>query len=241
MNPFYEKFIQKDVDETILKNSQYKMSFEDHFWLLACMALYYEQNNQDFLEQKCLSKACDLNYLYHAYLYFDSQKVLPKSYQPYLALFEHPMKNDQLEEMIQKCNKKARKTNGLGFAWYSLFTILMIPLTFLFALVFHWDATLSAFLSLGIVTLGQLFFTNYRKNQKQRKDFLQQEQMPKEVKQIFSSIQKYEQIFQDPNYIALLRAKPEETEQIVQCIKEHRIYQPPQKEKKNKKQKPVVK
>ena len=234
MNPFYEKFNNQDIDESIFKISQKKMTFEDSFWHLACMALYYKNNNNDFLEKRCLSKACDLNYIYNAYLYFDKCEFLPKTYQQYIKPFEHSMKNDQLELMIKEQNKKSRKFDGLGFGLYSLFTLLMLPLTLLFVFVFKMETTLSAFLSLGIVCVGQFVFTNYRRRKKQRNEMMQENNIPRELKQIFQQLQKYEQIFQEQNYVYLLHSSKEEEKNIIQCIKEHKIYQPPKKEKKKK-------
>ena len=77
MNKYYEKFINEEIDETLLKVNNNSLSFEDHFWHFACLSLYYKNKNGFYMFKKSLSCACDLNYIYNALLYFEAFNVLP--------------------------------------------------------------------------------------------------------------------------------------------------------------------
>ena len=84
MNKYYEMFINEKIDDSIFKVNTKSLSYEDYFWLFACMSVYYKNNKDYYMFKKSLSAACDLNYFYNALLYFDAFEVLPINYKKYL-------------------------------------------------------------------------------------------------------------------------------------------------------------
>ena len=66
------------------------------------------------------------------------------------------MKDDKIESLIGYANKKDKKKNGLNFLWYSLGSILIIPLMLLFVFVFKMDTTVAAVAAIIFIFLSQL-------------------------------------------------------------------------------------
>ena len=52
---YYKLFNEGNIDESILKESVGGWSFEDHYWHMACLTMYYKNTNQEHLEKNCLS------------------------------------------------------------------------------------------------------------------------------------------------------------------------------------------
>ena len=127
-NKFYDLYINDNVDESILDAKMCGASFEDHFWHLACLSLYYEKQKDEYIEKYCLSTLCNLNYVYSAMLYFNKYDVLPSAYKSYLKPFVNTMRNDKTEARIAYYNKKDKNGNVKSAMRYSLMTLISIPI-----------------------------------------------------------------------------------------------------------------
>ena len=91
MNKYYEMFINDNVDDSIINVNPNSLSYEDRFWHYVCLSCYYQKHNNKYMRKKSLSAACDLNYYYNAFIFYNAYGVLPKKYEKDMKKFEHPM------------------------------------------------------------------------------------------------------------------------------------------------------
>ena len=150
-NKYYEQFISEDFGKEILDAKMTNASFEDHFWHLACLSVYYKKENDAYLEKMCLRKLCDLNYAYSAMIYFHKYEVLPKRFLQYLTSFENNMVDDKLEARIQYYNKVDKKKNLKKYALYASTSLICIPLMLFLVFVCKLDTTISMLISIGSI------------------------------------------------------------------------------------------
>lgn len=232
MNKYYEMFMNDKVDETLFKVNNNALTFEDHFWHYACMSLYYKQKNDYYMHKKCLTAACDLNYYYNAFLYFDAFNVLPQNFKKCVKPFEHKMKNDKLEDLIAQANKYDKKDMKKGFLLYSLGSLLIIPLMLILVLL-GIDTTIAAIISIVILFFGQSFINPLIKQRKQVKNMKRDTLLTKEEKSYFNYVFSFDTIMRNEKYIALIKAKnDEERDMIIDLIKTNRPLPAQTKEKK---------
>lgn len=220
MNKYYEKFINEEIDETLLKVNNNSLSFEDHFWHFACLSLYYKNKNDFYMFKKSLSCACDLNYIYNALLYFEAFNVLPNNFKKHIKNFEHKMKDDKIESLIAYANKKDKKKNGLNFLWYSLGSLLIIPLMLLFVFVFKMDTTIAAVVSILFLFLSQTFTSPMIKRNQELKNAKRNSELSKAEKDYFNYLLPFNNLLYQEKYLAMIRSETdEEREMIVKAIK----------------------
>ena len=210
MNKYYEMFINDNVDETLLKINSNALSFEDHFWLCACLAVYYDKHNDFYMHKKYLSAACDLNYYFNALVYFDAYKVLPNRFQKYLVRFEHKMKDDKLEAMIDAANKKDKRKLRNTFMIYSFASLLIIPLMFLLVFAFKIDTTVAAVISIVILLIGQVMVNPMVRNKRQKEAYRRDSQISKAEREYFNFLVPFNSLVNDEKYLALIKADTDE-------------------------------
>lgn len=220
MNKYYEKFINEEIDETLLKVNNNSLSFEDHFWHFACLSLYYKNKNDFYMFKKSLSCACDLNYIYNALLYFEAFNVLPNNFKKHIKNFEHKMKDDKIESLIAYANKKDKKKNRLNFLWYSLGSLLIIPLMLLFVFVFKMDTTIAAVVSILFLFLSQTFTSPMIKRNQEMKNAKRNSELSKAEKDYFNYLLPFNNLLYQEKFLAMIRSETdEEREMIVKAIK----------------------
>ena len=223
MNKYYEMFINDNVDESILKINHHSLSFEDHFWHFACMSLYYKNNKQFYLHKKCLISACDLNYYYNAMYFFDAHKVLPNNYKKYVKPFEHQMKNDKLEELIKQTNKRDKKEHMKDFLWYSLASLLVLPLMLILVFIFKMETTTAAIIAIIGLLLGQTFASPFTKQRKQIKYQKIEANISKEERMYFDYLMMFDNLLKDRKLVALIKSETDEEKNIIiDCIKKNK-------------------
>ena len=215
MNKYYEMFINENIDESILKVNPNSLSFEDHFWHYACMSILYKNKKEFYLHKKCLSSACDLNYFYNAMLYFKAHDVLPLNFQKYVKDFEHKMKDDKLEDLILKANKKDKGEIGKDFLIYSLGSLLVIPIMLLLVFVFKLDTSAAAVISILALLLGQGLVSPFRKQRKEMKRMQREQTLTKEEKTFFDYKLIFYNLMNDPKLVALIKAEDDEEKNII--------------------------
>ena len=220
MNKYYEMFINGNIDDSILKTNPSSLSFEDHFWHFACMSIYYKNKNDFHMFKKSLASACDLNYIYNALLYFEAFNVLPQNFKKHLKNFEHKMKDDKIEDLIAYANKQDKKKMRKNFLFYSLGSVLIIPLMLLFVFVFKLDTTVAAFSSIIFLFLSQTFISPMMKRRQELKIAKRNSEMTKEEKSFFNYLLAFNNLLYQEKYIALIKSETdEERTLIVKAIK----------------------
>ncbi len=220
MNKYYEMFINEKIDATIFKVNTKSLSYEDYFWLFACMSVFYKNNKDYYMFKKSLAAACDLNYFYNALLYFEAFDVLPISYKKYIKNFEHKMKDDKIEALIAYANKIDKKQSGKNFLWYSLTSILVIPLMLILVFVFNFNTTIAAVASIIFLFVSQTFMSPMMKQRKETKNAKRDSELPKDIKAIFKFILIFQNLIYTEKYMALIASETdEERDIIVKCIK----------------------
>ena len=235
MNKYYEMFINDNVDESLFKINSNALTFEDHFWHYACMSLYYKKHNDYYMHKKCLTAACDLNYYYNAFLYFDAFKVLPQNFKKCVKPFEHKMRNDKLEDLIAQANKHDKKDMKKGFLMYSLGSLLIIPIMLILVLL-GIDTTIAAIISIIVLFFGQTFINPIIKNKKQMKNLKRDSLLTKEEKAYFNYVFTFDSVMRNEKYIAMIKAKTdEERDIIIDAIKNNHPLPKTEKKEKPKK------
>jgi hypothetical protein len=243
MNKYYEMFINETVDESILKVNNNSLSFEDHFWHFACLSLYYKNNKQFYLHKKSLVYACDLNYYYNAMIFFDACGVLPSNYKKYVKPFEHKMKNDKLELLIEQTNKRDKKDNFKDFLIYSLGSLLVLPIMLILVFVFKMESTTACIIAIIGLLLGQTFISPFKKQRKQIKYQKIESMISKEERMYFDYLLMFYNLLKDQKLVALVKSENDEEKNIIiECIKKNKplpesIINKDKKIKKNKKNK----
>lgn len=233
MNKYYEMFMNDNIDDQIINVNPNSLSFEDRFWHFVCLSCYYKNHNNKYMQKKCLSAACDLNYYYNAFIFYDAYGVLPKECKKDMKPFEHSMNNEKVDALIKEVNKNDKKFDFKGFLLYSLVTLLIIPLMLLLILVFKMDKTVSIVISVLALFLGQSFFSPMNRQRKERKAKQQEEAISKNEKNYFNYLNRLNYMFSDPRYVEMIRAKDEEkVKEIASLIKENKPL--PEKSKKKK-------
>lgn len=218
-NKFYDLYMSDEVDDSILDVKLNKTDFEDHFWHLACLALYYQKNGDSYAERYCLSTLCDLNYAYSAMVYFDKYECLSRDYKVYLKPFVHKMKNDKTEARIAYYNKKEKNKSLKSALKYSLMTLLCIPLMLILIFLFGVDTEVAMFISIGFVFVLELFVNPVIKNRKIMA-MNKNREFDSRLASYLSYYDRFAKLFQNQLYIDLIKAKDEEKiNEIVNQIK----------------------
>lgn len=215
-NLFYVQFKNEDVNDSILEAKP--SSFEDHFWHMLCLSIYYKHNNDPYLEKVCLQKACDLNYAYSAMIYFDSKGVLNQKYKQYIEPFCNQMKDPKVEERIKYYNKKNAKSKNLGFLWYSLISLLVIPVMLILVFLFKLDTTMAAIIAIIAMFIAQFIFQNYQKKVKFKRN---SRKVERKLENYLKYYDRFAYLFQNELYIDLIKAKAgsDNEKEIIEKIK----------------------
>ena len=221
-NKYFDMFMdESSIDDSILEEKLANRTFEDHFWHLACLVMYYKNKKDEYLEKVCLGKLTDLNYAYSAMLYFDKCEVLPSKYKQYLVPFKESMRNTKLEDRITYFNKHDKSTNFKDFLLYSLSTLSVVPLMLLLILVFHLDTKITMIISIAFL-LGLQFLVNPStlKLRRMRKMNMNSSVISNQLKNYLSYYDRFAVLFQNELYVDLIKAKKEEKRQeIIEKIK----------------------
>ncbi len=214
-NKYYDLYISEEVDENILNEKP--VSFEDHFWHLLALSILYKKQGDEYLEKTCLQKACDLNYAYSAMLYFEKVDVLPSNYKQYLDKFQNEMKDDKVEERIKYFNKKSANKKNLGFLWYSLISLSIIPLMLFLVFVCKLDTTIAAIIAIVLMFGGQFLLTRMQK----RRRYTNIRPLEKRLENYLKYYDRFAKLFQNELYIDLIRSKngSEQEKEIIDKIK----------------------
>ena len=216
-NKYYDKYINEDVDDSIL--SERPSSFEDHFWHMLCLSVYYKNKNDEYLEKMCIQKACDLNYAYSAMLYFDKKEVLPSKYKVYISQdFQNNMKDDKVEARIKYFNKKNARSKNLGFLWYSLIGLAIIPVMLFLVFVCKTETTVAAIVSIALMFVGQFV---YRYFQKRSMYSRVRRKIERKLEEYLKYYDRFAYLFKNELYIDLIRAKDgsEAEKEIIEKLK----------------------
>lgn len=215
-NKYYDKYINEDVTEDILNEKL--NSFEDHFWHMLCLSILYQKKGDEYLEKMCLQKACDLNYAYSALVYFDKKDVLPAKYKQYLTPFENNMKDEKVEERIKFFNKKSARGKNLGFLWYSLIGLSIIPMMLFLVFVCKLDTTVSAIISIVLMFAVQFVF---QRMQRRKRYNVVKRKLERDLENYLKYYDRFAYLFQNELYIDLIRAKDgsENEKEIIEKIK----------------------
>lgn len=216
-NKYYDKYINEDVDDSIL--SERPSSFEDHFWHMLCLSVYYKNKNDEYLEKMCIQKACDLNYAYSAMLYFDKKEVLPSKYKVYISQeFANNMKDDKVEARIKYFNKKNARGKNLGFLWYSLIGLAIIPVMLFLVFVCKMETTVAAIVSIALMFVGQFV---YRYFQKRSMYSRVRRKIEHKLEEYLKYYDRFAYLFKNELYIDLIRAKDgsESEKEIIEKLK----------------------
>ena len=191
-NKYYDLFINEEVDESLLNEKP--LSFEDHFWHLLALSVLYKKQGDEYLEKTCLQKACDLNYAYNA-----------------------KMKDDKVEERIKYYNKRSANKKNLGFLWYSLISLSIIPVMLFLVFVCKLETTISAIIAIVLMFGAQFLFTRMQK----RNRYMKVRPLEKRLENHLKYYDRFAKLFQNELYIDLIRAKDgsEQEKEIVEKLK----------------------
>ena len=231
-NRFFVLYDNNEVDENLLKMSVSGWSFEDHYWHFACLALYYKNTNQKHLEKECLSKMCDMNYVYNALSYYNTLGILPTNYKKYIIKFTSPMVNDKVDKQIEEVNKDSRRKQRRKYWLSSLTTLLTIPLMLFLMLVCKLDNTTSIIISIVFLFLMQTITSPLMANTRLRKYLKSifernkktENHLSKEVNEYFKYLDRFVRIVNNEYYLAIAREKDEvKIQELVKIIKEKKI------------------
>ena len=214
-NKYYDLYISEEIDDNIFDAKL--ANFEDHFWHMLCLSIYYQKHNDDYMEKLCLQRACDLNFAYSAMLLFDKKKVLDPKYQQYLVEFSNNMKDDKVEERIKYYNKKNANKKNLGFLWYSLISLSVIPVMLFLVFVCKLDTTISLIVSIVVMFVLQFAFQRMQKINR-RKTYRKVESR---LEKYLKYYDRFAYLLQNDLYIDLIRAKEgsKEEQEIIDKIK----------------------
>lgn len=214
-NKYYDLFINEEVDENLLNEKP--VSFEDHFWHLLALSVLYKKQGDEYLEKTCLQKACDLNYAYNAMIYFEKKEVLPPNYKQYLTEFTNQMKDDKVEERIKYYNKRSANKKNLGFLWYSLISLSIIPVMLFLVFVCKLETTIAAIIAIVLMFGGQFLFTRMQK----RNRYMKVRPLEKRLENHLKYYDRFAKLFQNELYIDLIRTKDgsEQEKEIVEKLK----------------------
>lgn len=220
MNRYYEMFINDNVSNDILKVNPNSLSYEDHFWHYCCLSLYYKNKKDYYMHKQCLSASCDLNYFYNAMIYFDAFKVLPQNFNKYIKNFEHKMKNDKLEQLIDEANKRDKKKQRMGFLWYSLASVLVIPIMLLLVFVFKMDTMVAAIAAIVFLFVSQTILSPIMKQRKELKNAKRNSELSKDERAFFNYLLQFSNLVYSEKYVAMIKADTDEERNIIiNCIK----------------------
>ncbi len=218
-NKFYDIYINDKVDKSILDVKLGNASFEDHFWHLACISLYYEKQKDKYLEKYCLSTLCNLNYVYSAMIYFNKYGVLPSNYKSYIKPFVNKMKNDKIEARIAYYNKLDKKNSFKNAMSYSLMTLLCIPIMLFLVFVCNVDTTVAMIISIVFVFILELFLNPFVRSRSIKKKNANR-QFDKRLENYLSYYNRFAKLLQNDLYMDLIKEnKEEKIQDIVNKIK----------------------
>ena len=155
--------------------------------------------------------------------FFDAHKVLPNNYKKYVKPFEHQMKNDKLEELIKQTNKRDKKEHMKDFLWYSLASLLVLPLMLILVFVFKMETTTAAIIAIIGLLLGQTFASPFTKQRKQIKYQKIEANISKEERMYFDYLMMFDNLLKDRKLIALIKSETDEEKNIIiDCIKKNK-------------------
>ena len=218
-NKFYDLYINNKVDDSILDVKMGGATFEDHFWHLACLALYYENKKDEYIEKYCLSTLCNLNYVYSAMLYFNKYEVLPSTYKSYIKPFVNTMKNDKTEARIAFYNKKDKNGNVKSAMRYSLMTLITIPIMLFLIFVCKVDTTIAMIVSIIAVFVLELFVNPITRNRSIKKKN-ENRVFDKRLANYLSYYDRFAKLLQNDLYMDLIKARKEDKiQEIVNKLK----------------------
>lgn len=229
---YYKLFNEDNIDESILKESVRGWSFEDHYWHMACLTMYYKNTNQEHLEKNCLSNLCDLNYVFNALSYYETLGVLPVNYKKYIVPFNNSMVDEKINFEIERLNKDAKRKQRRKYFLSSLTTLLTIPLMLFLMLVCKLDANISVAIAIVFLivlqTLTSPFLENTKFRQAIRNYFKSkkkiQNNISKDLNEYLKYLDRFVKIVNEDHYKALARAKDdEEIKALVKAIKEKKL------------------
>ncbi len=207
-NKYYDLYISEEIDESIF--DQKLTSFEDHFWHMLCLSIYYQKQNDEYMEKLCLQRACDLNFVYSAMLLFEKKDVLDPKFKQYLSEFSNNMKDDKVEERIKYYNKRNSRGKNLGFLWYSLISLSIIPVMLFLVFVCKLDTTISVIISIVVMFFLQFVFQRMQKV-KRRKVYRKTEAR---LEKYLKYYDRFAHLLQNDLYIDLIRAKEGSKEEL---------------------------
>lgn len=217
-NKYYDLFISEEVDDSILDAKISNTEFEDHFWHLAALSVYYKKQKDDYLEKMVLRKLCDLNYAYSALYYFDKLDVLPNKFKIYMTPFVNQMKDDKIEERIKFFNKQDKKKQTKSFMLYSASTLIVVPLMLLLVFGFKVDTTVAMVISIAVLFVMQFMMNPIIKQRKAMKEYGRP--IERRLENYLKYYDRFVPLFQNDLYMDLIRNKDEKKqEEIIKKIK----------------------
>ena len=230
---YFEKFDNNDIDESILHENVSGWDFEDHYWHFACLALYYKNINERHLEKECLSKMCDMNYVFNAFVYYNSLGVLPLTYKKYITKFKNDMVNEKIDKQIEDINKAGKRKQRRKYFLSSLVSLITIPLMLFLMLVCHLDSSISIVISIFFLLMIQFLTSPLMKNTKinifirslfKRKKKIDN-YISKELNEYYKYLDRFVRIVNNEYYLALVKSQgdEEQTKKIVRIIKEKKL------------------
>lgn len=223
-NKYYEMYINEEgIDESLLNVKIANANFEDHFWHLAALSLYYQKLGDEYLEKVCISKLCDLNFSYTALIYFEKYGVLPEKLKVYLTPFSEKMKQDKLEQRISYYNKKSRKINISDALVYSLTSLSVVPLMLFLVFVLKLDTKVTLIISIAfLLVLQMLVNPSTIRLRRQKKLLKTQSVIDKKLNAYLSYNDHFSYLFNDDLYVSLIKAKNDKKRnEIIAKIKEN--------------------
>jgi len=209
-NQYYTKFINEDIDSMILHVPQKEMDFEDHFWHMACLSVYYRMQNDEYMERQCLNKMADMNMAYSTIGYLDYSKCLPLGYFKYLKKFDNPMKNDTLEKRIAELNHKDKKKKFWSYFIYAASGLVVIPLMLLLMVVFKLDSTFSVIIAIVFLVGVQFLLNPTTRQYRKAKKGMETRVVESELAKYFDYYKRFDRLMTNPKVIAFIKEKDKE-------------------------------
>ncbi len=214
---YYLLFKEGNISSSILDEKLKDVSFEDHYWHMACLAKYYESINDKYLEKAALGKLCDLNYAYASLIYFEKLEVLPSKFKQYTKAFSNNMKDDYIENRIVWYNKSEKKVNVKSFILYGSTSILVIPLMFFLVYVCKCTTDLAMIISVIFLLATQFIFNPFMSKRKIDKNA---SIIDNKLRNYMNYYERFVPLLKNEKYIALIKAKNEyKREKIIEDIK----------------------
>ena len=152
-------------------------------------------------------------------LYFDKKEVLPSKYKAYISQeFQNNMKDEKVEARIKYFNKKNARGKNLGFLWYSLIGLAIIPVMLFLVFVCKMETTVAAIVSIALMFVGQFV---YRYFQKRSMYSRVRRKIERKLEEYLKYYDRFAYLFKNELYIDLIRAKDgsESEKEIIEKLK----------------------